>query len=107
MSTFDEREKGYENKYARDNELEFKAIARRNKYLGQWLAEQMELVGDAADAYALEVVKSDFEEAGDQDLIAKVMKDIQDKNLDITEADVRLKLDELYHVALEHVKDGV
>lgn len=107
MSTFDDRQQGFENKFAHDKETEFKATARRNKYLGQWLAEQMDLRGEDADAYAREVVKADFEEDGDDDVVRKVMVDIKVKKLDITEDQVRAKLQEFYSIALEHIKDGV
>ncbi|HCR66477.1 MAG TPA: DUF1476 domain-containing protein, partial [Oceanicaulis sp.] len=68
MSGFDDRENAFENKFAHDQELEFKAVARRNKLLGLWAAELMGLTGDDAEAYGKEVVKADFEEAGDEDV---------------------------------------
>ena len=72
MSNFDDREKAQEAKYAHDQEISFKANARRNKLLGLWVAEQLGLSGDAADAYAREVIESDFEEPGDEDVFRKV-----------------------------------
>ena len=69
MSTFDSREKGFENKFAHDEELRFKATARRNKLLGAWAAEKMGITGAAADSYAKDVVAADFEEAGDDDVV--------------------------------------
>lgn len=79
MSTFDDRENAFENKFAHDAEMKFKAEARRNKLLGLWAAELMGKTGDDANAYATEVVKSDFEEAGDEDVFRKVAADLGDK----------------------------
>ena len=76
MTTFDDRESAFENKFAHDEEMKFKAEARRNKLLGLWAAALLGKEGDAANAYALEVVKSDFEEAGDEDVYRKVSGDI-------------------------------
>ncbi len=76
MSTFDDRENAFENKYAHDAEMQFKADARRNKLLGLWAAELMGKSGDDAADYAKEVVKSDFEEAGDEDVYRKVSGDL-------------------------------
>jgi hypothetical protein len=79
MTTFDDREHAFENKYAHDAEMLFKAEARRNKLLGLWAAELLGKVGEDADAYAKEVVKADFEEAGDEDVYRKVAGDLGDK----------------------------
>ncbi|GGL90426.1 DUF1476 domain-containing protein [Pseudooceanicola nanhaiensis] len=96
MSTFDERENAFENKYAHDEEMKFRAEARRNKLLGLWAAEMLGKTGDDATAYAAEVVKSDFEEAGSEDVVRKVAGDLGDK----ADADtVRRKMDELLIVA--------
>nr|WP_325250456.1 DUF1476 domain-containing protein [Amylibacter sp.] len=76
MSTFDNREKAFENKFAHDAEMQFRAEARRNKLLGLWAAGLMGKTGDDAAAYAAEVVKSDFEEAGDEDVYRKVSGDL-------------------------------
>jgi hypothetical protein len=76
MSTFDDRENAFENKFAHDAEMQFKAEARRNKLLGLWAAELLGKTGDDAAAYAIEVVKSDFEEAGDEDVYRKVSGDL-------------------------------
>ncbi|MEP1518978.1 DUF1476 domain-containing protein [Ascidiaceihabitans sp.] len=76
MSTFDDRENAFENKYAHDAEMQFKVEARRNKLLGLWAAALMGKDGDDADAYAKEVVKADFEEAGDEDVFRKVAGDL-------------------------------
>src|SRR5918911_909336 len=79
MTTFDKREEGFEKKFAHDEELRFKANARRNKLLGLWAAEKLGLSGAEADAYAKEVVAADFEEAGDKDVQNKVVKDLAAK----------------------------
>lgn len=97
MTTFDDREKGFEKKYAHDAEMQFKAAARRNKLLGQWLAPQL---GEAdADAYAKTVVIADLEEDGDDDVVRKVMADIQAKGANVSEDDLRAKIKELDGVA--------
>ncbi|MEO0619889.1 MAG: DUF1476 domain-containing protein [Pseudomonadota bacterium] len=106
MSGFDDRKKGFENKFARDQELQFKSTARRNKLLGLWAAEQMGLSGDEADAYAKEVVKADFEEAGDDDVLRKVRSDFDAKSVAQTEADVRAKMDELMGEAIRQIEAG-
>ncbi len=79
MSTFNDRENAFENKFAHDEEMQFKAEARRNKLLGLWAAELMGKTGDAAAEYAKEVIKADFEEAGDEDVYRKVSGDLGDK----------------------------
>ena len=79
MTTFDDRENAFENKFAHDAEMQFKAEARRNKLLGLWAAELLGKSGDEADAYAKEVIKADFEEAGDEDVYRKVSGDLGDK----------------------------
>ena len=81
MKKLDERKKGYEGKFARDQELEFKILARRNKYLGVWAAEKLGLSGQAVQDYCTEVVKSDLEEAGDMDVFRKVRKDLDEKSM--------------------------
>ena len=103
MSTFDEREKGFEQKYKHDQELQFKVNARRNKLLRLWAAEQMGITGGAADAYAKEVVQADFEKPGDSDVIAKVLKDLKAKGKTMTEAQLRKELDRLMAVAKEQL----
>ena len=81
MTTFDKREEGFEKKFAHDEELRFKANARRNKLLGLWAAEKLGLSGAGAEAYAKEVVVADFEEAGDDDVLRKVRKDFDAKGV--------------------------
>lgn len=93
MTTFDSREKSFESKFAHDAEMQFKAAARRNKLLGLWVAEKM---GHAdPDAYAREVIASDFEEAGDEDVYRKVSGDLAAKGVEWTEAEVRTKMVDL------------
>lgn len=96
MTTFDDRERGFENKFAHDEEMQFKAVARRNRLLGLWAASLLGKTGDAADAYAREVVKSDFEESGDHDVYRKVAGDLGDK---ASETEIRTKMVELLAVA--------
>jgi hypothetical protein len=105
MTTFDKREEGFERKFALDEELKFKAIARRNKLLGVWVAEQLGMSGDEARAYANEVVAADFVEAGDG-AVGKVIRDLADNGVIIPEAELRLKLDELMAQAILQVKAG-
>jgi hypothetical protein len=107
MTTFDKREEGFEKKFAHDEELKFKAEARRNKLLGLWVAEKLGLSGDAANEYAREVVAADFEEAGDGDVLRKVMRDLGAKGVAITEQQVRAKMDELMALAIAQVKAGI
>ncbi|WP_299147876.1 DUF1476 domain-containing protein [uncultured Tateyamaria sp.] len=92
MSSFDDRENAFESKYAHDAEMQFKADARRNKLLGLWAAELLGKTGDEAAEYAREVVKSDFEEAGHEDVYRKVSGDLGDK---ADEATIRAKMAEL------------
>lgn len=99
MNGFRDREKGFERKYQVDEETRFKIIARRNRLLGAWAAEQMGLAGVDADSYAKDVVAADFERPGDDDVIEKVLKDFADKGVDVGEADLRKKLDELSALA--------
>ena len=91
MSTFDDREHAFEAKFAHDAEMLFKAEARRNKLIGLWAADLLGKAGDDAQSYALEVVKADFEEAGHEDVIRKLMGDLGDK---ADEATVRTKMEE-------------
>jgi hypothetical protein len=104
MSTFDKREEGFEKKFALDEEQKFKAEARRNKLLGLWVAEKLGKTGDDASAYAKEVVASDFEEAGDGDVLRKVVTDLAGKG--VSEAEIRKKMDELIATAAMQIKAG-
>ena len=100
MSTFDDRENAFENKFAHDAEMQFKADARRNKLLGLWAAELMGKSGEEADDYAKEVVRSDFEEAGHEDVYRKVSGDLGEL---ASEADIRKKMSELMAVAKQQL----
>ncbi len=102
MSTMKDRENAFENKYAHDAEMQFKAEARRNKLLGLWAADLMGKTGDDAQAYAREVIKSDFQEAGDEDVYRKVSGDLGDK---VSEADLRAKMEELMIAAKAQLVD--
>jgi hypothetical protein len=95
MTTFDDRENAFENLYAHNSEMQFKAEARRNKLLGLWAAEKMGIIGDAAAAYAKTVVIADLEEAGDDDVFRKVAADFADKGIAISDADIRSKMQAL------------
>lgn len=102
MTNFDQRKEGFEKKFAHDEELRFKAMARRNKMLGLWAAGVLGKTGADADAYAKEVVLADFEEAGDNDVLQKVVRDLQPKGYD--EAQVRAQMTELLAQAIEQIK---
>ncbi len=103
MTTFNNREKAFEDKYKHDQDLQFKVEVRRNKLLGLWVAELLGLSGADADAYAKEVVSADFEEPGDADVVRKVLGDTEPKNLDLNEHRLRKKMDELLAVAKEQI----
>jgi hypothetical protein len=105
MTTFDKREQGFENKFAHDQDLEFKATARRNKLLGLWAADLMGL--ENADDYAKVVVKSDFEQPGDDDVLRKVLTDLSGSGLPNSEGEVRRKMDELLAIARDQIRNGV
>ena len=94
MTTFDDREKGYERKFAYDEELRFKATVRRNKLLGLWAAEQLGKTGDDAGAYAKEVIKSDFEEPGDEDVFRKLKADFDAGGVDVSDHMIRKRISE-------------
>ena len=94
MTDFKDRERGEEAKYAFDEENAFKIAARRNRLLGEWAAELMNLTDEEADAYKKAVVQADFEEAGDEDVIRKLLGDLTAASCDVSESDIRAKLDE-------------
>jgi len=102
MTTFDKREEGIEKQFAHDEELRFKAMARRNKMLGLWAAGVLGKSGADAEAYAKEVVLADFEEAGDNDVLRKVAKDLLPKG--VTEQQIRAQMTELLTQAVEQIK---
>lgn len=103
MTTFNEREKGFEQKFKHDQDLQFKVNARRNKLLGLWAAELMGQTGDAAAAYAKEVVASDFDRPGDSDVLEKVLGDLKIKGVTKSEHQVRAEMDRLLAVAKEQI----
>ncbi len=104
MTTFDKREEGFEKKFAHDEELKFKAGARRNKLLGLWAAAKLGLTGAEAEAYAKAVVVADFEEAGEQDVFRKIRKDFDAKQVAQSDADIRRAMDELMAQAIEQIQ---
>lgn len=100
-----DREEGFERKFAFDEELRFKATARRNKQLGLWAAEKLGKSGGDADAYAKEVVMSDFEEAGDHDVLRKIRKDFDAAGVEQSDHQIRRTMDELMAQAIDSVKN--
>lgn len=103
MAGIEDRGKANENKFAHDSELEFKANARRNKLVGVWAAELMGLEGDAVSAYAKEVIIADFEEKGDDDVLRKLHRDFEAKNVEMSVHRIRREMDELLIVARSQV----
>ena len=106
MTTFDKREDGFEKQFAHDEDLRFKAMARRNKLLGLWAAEKLGMAGADADAYAKEVVMADFEEAGDDDVLRKVRKDFEAKGVAQSDQEIRQMMDQLLAQAVAQIKAG-
>ena len=98
MTQFDDRERAFEAQFARDEEMQFRVLARRNRLLGEWAAELMGLSDAERDSYAKDVVRSDFEEAGDEDVIRKLLGDLTSAEVDIDDARIR---DALAHKAVE------
>src|SRR5438067_13079857 len=106
MTSFDKREEGFEQQFAHDEELKFKANARRNKLLGLWAADKLGRSGAAADAYAKEVVAADFEEAGDHDVFRKVRRDFDANGVAVSDHQIRRTMDELMARAVLEIKAG-
>jgi len=104
MSDFSDREKGFERKFVMDEELRFKATVRRNKLVGLWAAEKLGKSGADAEAYAKEVVASDFEEAGDHDVVRKIKGDFDAAGVAQSEHQIRRTMDELMAEAIEQLK---
>lgn len=104
MTTFDKREEDFERKFARDQELRFKATARRNRMLGIWAAEKLGLTGTAADDYSKTVVAADFEGPGDDDVFRKIQKDFQAKGVAQSEHQIRRTMDEFMEKAIAQIK---
>lgn len=101
-----DRKDAFENKFAHDEELKFRAMARRNKMLGLWAAEKLGKTGADADAYAIEVVNSDFEEAGDHDVFRKVRRDFDAAGVDQSDHQIRRTMDELLDTAMEQIRNA-
>ena len=106
MSSFDEREKGFEKKFAHDQDLKFKAEARRNKMIGEWAADKLGLAGSEVEDYIKAVRRADFEEAGDEDVVRKISKDFQDKGVSVSDADIRAQLGEFLAKAVGEIEAG-
>jgi len=106
MTTFNKRQEGFEAKFAHDEELKFKATARRNKLLGLWAAEKLGLSGEEAQAYAASVIKADFEEPGDQDVFRKLRADFDAKGVEQSDHQIRRTMDELMATAIQQVTAG-
>jgi len=107
MTTFEDREKGYERKFAHDQELKFRATARRNKMLGLWVAEQLGLSGEEAQAYAKEVIKADLEIPGDDDVFRKIRRDFDAKGVQKSDHQIRSKIVDLMGVAISQIEAEV
>jgi hypothetical protein len=106
MTTFDDREQGFEKRFALDQDQEFKATARRNRALGEWAAGLMGLTAKHAAEYAKVIVKSDIEQPGDDDVLRKVFEDLKGAGVQVTEGEVRMKMAELLAQAREGVREG-
>ncbi|WP_395016415.1 DUF1476 domain-containing protein [Dongia sp.] len=104
MSSFDERESSFENKFKHDKELEFKATARRNKLLGLWAANLLGIHGADAEAFAKGVVKADMEKPGDQDVVDKLLADFKQRGVDMSEHRLRKQMTELMSAAVAQIK---
>lgn len=104
MPTFNDREKSFENKFAHDQEVQFKITARRNKLLGLWASEKLGFEGQTSEDYAKAVVVSDLEKAGDSDLVQKILEDFQKAGLTITEREIREEMNRLLGVARKQVQ---
>ena len=107
MSGIEQRGDGFEKKFAHDEELRFKAGARRNQRLGQWVAEKLGTAGPEAEAYAKEVIRADFEEAGDDDVFRKVRKDFDAAGIAQSDHQIRRTMDELMAKAISEIQKGV
>ena len=106
MAQFDDRRDSFEKKFAHDEELRFKATARRNKLLGHWVASRLGKSGAEADEYAKSVVMADFEEAGDGDVIRKVKTDLESGGQSTSDSEIKTKLDELMSQAITEIQAG-
>ena len=104
MTSFNDREKSFEKKFAMDEELKFKAEARRNKLLAQWVAEKLGLTGAAVEDYIKAVRKADLAEKGDEDVFRKLRKDLDDKGVRVTDAEVRKAMDTFMAQAVQQLQ---
>ena len=107
MTDFTDRERAEEAKFARDEDMAFRVMARRNRLLGEWAAAKMALTAEENEAYAREVVQADFEEAGDEDVVRKVLGDLVNAGCDVEESDVRTALDEKSVEAKRQLMGGI
>jgi len=107
VTTFDKRQDAFEAKFARDQELRFKAEARRNRLLGLWAAEKLGKTGEDATAYAKTVVAADFEEAGDEDVFRKVRADFDAAGVDQSDHQIRRTMAELMQTAIDQIEAGI
>jgi hypothetical protein len=107
MTTFDKREEAFEKKFAIDEEQKFKAIARRNRLLGLWIADRLGITGDAAGAYAKEVIASEFDGTGDAGVSDKIARDLAAKGVSLGEDELQAKMSELMAEAIVQVKAGI
>lgn len=105
-ASMDERQKAFESKFARDQELKFKAEARRNKLLGIWAAGHLGKTGAEAEEYAREVVRADFQEAGDEDVFRKVRQDFDTAGISVSDAEIRRTMIEMMAEAIEQIQNG-
>lgn len=106
MTSMKDRQETFERKFVHDEEMKFRALSRRNKLLGLWAAEKLGKSGDDAEAYARDVIKADFEEAGDQDVIRKLRKDFDAAGVADTDAQIEAKMQDLLVVAIDQVKNA-
>jgi len=106
MTTFDKREEGFEKQFAHDEELKFKATARRNKLLGLWAAEKLGLKGAQADSYALAMVMSEFEDAGEKDVLRKIRKDFDANGGEQSDHQIVRHMNEFMAKAISDIKEG-
>jgi hypothetical protein len=106
MTTFDKRKDAFESKFARDEELRFKATSRRNRMLGMWAAEKLGRTGEDADTYAREVIRSDMQEAGDDDVLRKLRADFEAAGVAQSDAEIRRAMDDLMAKAINDIESA-
>lgn len=104
MTTFDDREQAFEKKFAHDQDLKFRAEARRNKLLAEWAAAKLGIMGEALPAYVKEVVRADLEEKGDEDVFRKIRKDFDDKGITVSDAEIRQEMGDLLAKAVAEIE---